>query len=44
VPVLDRIVARHANVLGDAAALEGSLVLEVRPERARRTRDIDLRV
>jgi hypothetical protein len=31
-------------VLGDAATLKGGLVLELRLERARTTRDIDLRL
>jgi hypothetical protein len=31
-------------VLGDAATLKGGLVLELRLERARTTKDIDLRL
>ncbi len=42
--VFDRYLARLARVLGDAATLKGGLVLEVRLERARTTRDIDLRL
>jgi len=42
--VFDRYLARLTRVLGDAATLKGGLVLEVRLERARTTRDIDLRL
>jgi len=42
--VFDRYLARLARVLGEAATLKGGLVLEVRLERARTTRDIDLRL
>ena len=42
--VFDRYLARLDRMLGDAATLKGGLVLEVRLERARTTRDIDLRV
>jgi hypothetical protein len=42
--VFDRYLARLARVLGDAATLKGGLVLEVRLDRARTTRDIDLRL
>jgi hypothetical protein len=42
--VFDRYLARLNRVLGDNATLKGGLVLEVRLERARTTRDIDLRV
>ncbi len=42
--VFDRYLARIGRVFGDAAVLKGGLVLEVRLERARTTRDIDLRV
>ena len=42
--VFDRYLARLTHVLGDAATLKGGLVLEVRLERARTTRDIDLRL
>lgn len=42
--VFDRFLARIVNVLGNAATLKGGLVLELRLERARTTRDIDLRL
>jgi hypothetical protein len=42
--VFDRFLARIVAVLGDAATLKGGLVLELRIERARTTKDIDLRV
>lgn len=42
--VFDRYLARLGVVLGEAATLKGGLVLEVRLERARTTRDIDLRL
>ena len=42
--VFDRFLARVVAVLGDAAMLKGGLVLELRVERARTTRDIDLRL
>jgi hypothetical protein len=42
--VFDRFLARVAAVLGDAATLKGGLVLEVRLERARTTKDVDLRM
>lgn len=42
--VFDRYLARLARVLGEAATLKGGLALEVRLERARTTRDIDLRL
>jgi hypothetical protein len=42
--VFDRFLARIVAVLGDAATLKGGLVLEHRLERARATRDIDLRL
>lgn len=42
--VLDRFLARVVAVLGDAATLKGGLVLELRIERARTTKDIDLRI
>lgn len=42
--VFDRYLARLGRVLGDAATLKGGLVLEVRLDRARSTRDIDLRL
>lgn len=42
--VFDRFLARIVNVFGDAATLKGGLVLELRLERARTTRDVDLRM
>jgi Nucleotidyl transferase AbiEii toxin, Type IV TA system len=42
--VFDRFLARAIAVLGDAVLLKGGLVLELRLERARTTKDIDLRV
>lgn len=42
--VFDRFLARLAQSLGDAATLKGGLVLEIRLERARTTKDIDLRL
>jgi Nucleotidyl transferase AbiEii toxin, Type IV TA system len=42
--VFDRFLARIVSVLGDAATLKGGLVLELRIERARTTKDIDLRL
>jgi nucleotidyltransferase AbiEii toxin of type IV toxin-antitoxin system len=42
--VFDRLLARIVAVLGDAATLKGGLVLELRLERARTTKEIDLRV
>jgi Nucleotidyl transferase AbiEii toxin, Type IV TA system len=42
--VFDRFLARAVAVLGDAVLLKGGLVLELRLERARTTKDIDLRV
>jgi len=42
--VFDRFLARVTRVLGEAAMLKGGLVLEFRLERARTTRDVDLRV
>lgn len=42
--VFDRFLARVAFVLGDAATLKGGLVLELRIERARTTKDVDLRM
>jgi len=41
--VFDRFLARLTRLLGDAAVLKGGLALEVRLDRARTTRDIDLR-
>jgi len=42
--VFDRFLARTAVVFGDAVMLKGGLVLELRLERARTTRDIDIRL
>ena len=42
--VFDRLLARIVQVLGDAATLKGGLVLEIRLDRARTTKDIDLRL
>lgn len=42
--VFERFLARVARVLGKAAMLKGGLVLEIRLERARTTRDVDLRL
>jgi hypothetical protein len=42
--VFDRFLARLDRVLGDAVIVKGGLVLELRLERARTTKDIDLRL
>jgi hypothetical protein len=42
--VFDRFLARVFEVLGESAILKGGAALELRLERARSTRDIDLRV
>jgi hypothetical protein len=42
--VFDRFLARVLAVLGEAAILKGGLVLELRLERARTTKDVDLRL
>ncbi len=42
--VFDRFLARVTHVLGKAAMLKGGLVLELRLDRARTTRDVDLRL
>jgi hypothetical protein len=42
--VFDRLLARVTRVLGKAAMLKGGLALELRLERARTTRDVDLRL
>jgi hypothetical protein len=42
--VFDRFLARVVAVLGDRATLKGGLVLELRIERARTTKDVDLRL
>ena len=42
--VFDRFLARVFAVLGDTTMLKGGLVLELRLERARTTKDVDLRM
>jgi hypothetical protein len=42
--VFDRLLARIVRVLGTAVTLKGRLVLELRLDRARTTKDIDLRM
>jgi hypothetical protein len=42
--VFDRFLARIVAVLGEGATLKGGLVLELRLERARTTKDVDLRM
>jgi len=42
--VFHRFLARVVAVLGNAATLKGGLVLELRLERARTTKDVDLRM
>ena len=42
--VFNRFLARVTRLLGKAAMLKGGLVLELRLERARTTRDVDLRL
>jgi hypothetical protein len=42
--VFDRFLARVAAVFGDAVTLKGGLVVELRLQRARTTKDVDLRV
>ena len=42
--IFDRFLARVVAVFGDAVLLKGGLVLELRLERARATKDIDLRL
>lgn len=42
--VFDRFLARLFHVLKDAVVLKGGLVIELRLERARTTKDIDLRL
>ncbi|MEM6961061.1 MAG: nucleotidyl transferase AbiEii/AbiGii toxin family protein [Myxococcota bacterium] len=42
--VFDRFLARVTQAMGDAVILKGGLVLELRLERARTTKDIDLRM
>lgn len=42
--VFDRFLARVVATAGDAVTLKGGLVLELRLERARTTKDVDLRL
>ena len=42
--VFDRILARMVVAFGEAVMLKGGLVLELRLERARTTKDVDLRL
>jgi len=42
--IFDRFLARMFNVLQDAVVLKGGLAIELRLERARATKDVDLRV
>ncbi|NVJ27406.1 MULTISPECIES: nucleotidyl transferase AbiEii/AbiGii toxin family protein [Myxococcus] len=42
--VFHRFLARAAQAFGDAVTLKGGLVLELRLEQARTTRDVDLRL
>jgi hypothetical protein len=42
--VFDRFLARVVAVLGNTATLKGGLVLEIRLQRARTTKDVDLRM
>lgn len=42
--VFDRFLARVVAELGESATLKGGLVLELRLERARTTKDVDLRM
>jgi hypothetical protein len=42
--VFDRFLARIVSELGDSAIIKGGLVVELRVERARTTKDIDLRL
>ncbi|MDP2345615.1 MAG: nucleotidyl transferase AbiEii/AbiGii toxin family protein [Deltaproteobacteria bacterium] len=42
--IFDRFLARVISVFADAVVLKGGLVLELRLERARTTKDIDLRL
>lgn len=42
--VFDRFLARVVATVGDAATLKGGLVLELRLDRARTTKDVDLRM
>ncbi len=42
--VFDRFLARIVQVMGDSVILKGGLVIEFRLDRARTTRDVDLRL
>ncbi len=42
--VFDRFLARIVAAFGDAATLKGGVALEMRIERARTTKDVDLRL
>jgi hypothetical protein len=42
--IFDRFLARLVHVMGDAVLLKGGLVIELRMERARTTKDVDLRL
>jgi len=42
--VFDRFLARLFSIYGETAVLKGGLCIELRLERARTTRDIDLRL
>jgi hypothetical protein len=42
--VFDRFLARVAAVFGESAVLKGGLVIELRIERARTTKDVDLHI
>jgi hypothetical protein len=42
--VFERFLARVVAVLGDAVTIKGGWVVELRLERARTTRDVDLRL
>ena len=42
--VFDRLLARVAAAFGDAAVLKGGVALELRLDRARTTKDVDLRL
>ncbi len=42
--VFDRFLARLVRLLGDSVTLKGGLALELRIERARTTKDVDLRL
>lgn len=42
--VFDRLLARLVREFGDAAMLKGGIVVELRVERARTTKDIDVRL